>query len=432
MATAPWTDRLEHQRGRRADRAGARHDPHVGAAPRLPRARSARASGYRRYEQDDVETLRRARAHRHRGLSVSAALERARETGGGLDHPSHLRRRRRDRPRRAPAGPAQVDAGRAVAGDRARGARARRRAGALRGLPARALLPRARAALPPARARTPTRRRSSPTSPALRRPRARRSRSRSPTATRWATSGRSIVDAPGYAACLLAWEQPGVTEPGGAARRRPALRGDLDHRPARDPPRRAGRRAAGRPRRPGVRRAARGAAGRPAAGAGAARARADGADQPHAGLPRGRRRRLRPARRRPRSPAARRPRRAVTIAKRVGAEHRAELVRALRAGRRRRGRRRRRTRTHSSRSGWRGIASASRATMRARARAARPAARRAPGRAKSMKVTIAETGLPGRPKTSVPSRRAEPRRPPRAQRDAPEDLVDAERRRARA
>ncbi len=25
-----------------------------------------------------------------------------------------------------------------------------------------------------------------------------------------------VIDAPGYAACLLAWEQPGVTEPGGA------------------------------------------------------------------------------------------------------------------------------------------------------------------------------------------------------------------------
>ena len=46
------------------------------------------ASGYRRYDPDDVETLRRARAHRQRGLSVSAALERARETGGGSDHPS--------------------------------------------------------------------------------------------------------------------------------------------------------------------------------------------------------------------------------------------------------------------------------------------------------------------------------------------------------
>jgi MerR family transcriptional regulator, light-induced transcriptional regulator len=46
------------------------------------------ASGSRRYAADDVETLRRARAHRQRGLSVSAALDRARETGGASDHPS--------------------------------------------------------------------------------------------------------------------------------------------------------------------------------------------------------------------------------------------------------------------------------------------------------------------------------------------------------
>ena len=43
-----------------------------------------------------------------------------------------------------------------VAGDRARDARARRRAGAVRRLPARALLPRGRAALPPAWRATPT------------------------------------------------------------------------------------------------------------------------------------------------------------------------------------------------------------------------------------------------------------------------------------
>jgi DICT domain-containing protein len=46
------------------------------------------ASGYRRYSQADVELLRRAQAYRHRGLSVHAALERARETGGASDHPS--------------------------------------------------------------------------------------------------------------------------------------------------------------------------------------------------------------------------------------------------------------------------------------------------------------------------------------------------------
>lgn len=46
------------------------------------------ASGYRRYSRDDVDTLRRVLAYRHRGLSVSAALERARATGGPTDRPS--------------------------------------------------------------------------------------------------------------------------------------------------------------------------------------------------------------------------------------------------------------------------------------------------------------------------------------------------------
>jgi MerR family transcriptional regulator, light-induced transcriptional regulator len=45
-------------------------------------------SGYRRYAPEDVETLRRVQAYRRRGLSVSAAIARARETGGASDRPS--------------------------------------------------------------------------------------------------------------------------------------------------------------------------------------------------------------------------------------------------------------------------------------------------------------------------------------------------------
>jgi DNA-binding transcriptional MerR regulator len=45
-------------------------------------------SGYRRYAPEDVETLRRAQAYRRRGLSVQAAIDRARETGGASDRPS--------------------------------------------------------------------------------------------------------------------------------------------------------------------------------------------------------------------------------------------------------------------------------------------------------------------------------------------------------
>ena len=65
---------------------------------------------------------------------------------------------------------------------------------------------------------------------------------------------------------------------------------------------------------------------------------------------------------------------------------------------------------------------------------ARRASRRIAGRTKSMKVTIAETGLPGSPKTSAAAAAcdAEPGRLARAQRHAPEDLLDAERGERRA
>jgi len=45
-------------------------------------------SGYRVYTPADVETLRRVVAYRSRGLSVPAALERARAAGGPTDRPS--------------------------------------------------------------------------------------------------------------------------------------------------------------------------------------------------------------------------------------------------------------------------------------------------------------------------------------------------------
>jgi DICT domain-containing protein len=45
-------------------------------------------TGYRRYTEDDVATLRRAMAYRTQGLSIPAALERAREATGATDRPS--------------------------------------------------------------------------------------------------------------------------------------------------------------------------------------------------------------------------------------------------------------------------------------------------------------------------------------------------------
>jgi DICT domain-containing protein len=46
------------------------------------------AAGYRSYSEADVELLRRVTAYRAEGLSIPAALERARETGGGTDRPT--------------------------------------------------------------------------------------------------------------------------------------------------------------------------------------------------------------------------------------------------------------------------------------------------------------------------------------------------------
>ncbi|MEA2391611.1 MAG: MerR family transcriptional regulator, light-induced transcriptional regulator [Solirubrobacteraceae bacterium] len=45
-------------------------------------------SGYRRYTDEDVATLRRALAFRERGFSVPAALERAQSAAGATDRPS--------------------------------------------------------------------------------------------------------------------------------------------------------------------------------------------------------------------------------------------------------------------------------------------------------------------------------------------------------
>ena len=168
------------------------------------------ASGYRRYDADDVETLRRARAHRQRGLSVSAALERARETGGVSDHPSIY------------AAVAGTDHGarpqvlrkstlialsRAIEHELLARAAAPVLFGAFqRERFYRALEPRYRRMAHNADAATVF-----ADFAALRRP------SGAPVevpiaegaalANEWAV----IVDAPGYAACLLAWEQPGAT-----------------------------------------------------------------------------------------------------------------------------------------------------------------------------------------------------------------------------
>ena len=179
------------------------------------------ASGYRRYSQADVELLRRAQAYRHRGLSVAAALERARENGGESDHPSIY------------AAVAATDHGARPQVLRKSTLVALSRAIEHETL-AHAACPMLFAAFQHEEFYREVE------------PRYRRIARHSDAACVFADFGAVrhpeggpvevpigeqdalgnewcvVVDAPGYAACLLAWEQPGVTEPGGA--------GDADRR----------------------------------------------------------------------------------------------------------------------------------------------------------------------------------------------------------
>ena len=108
--SVPEHERTRHQGHRGADRHRGRDDPHVGAALRVPRARSARRAATGATRRADVEALRRVQAYRHRGLSVPAG-DRARARELRRDRPPvDLRGRRLGRQRPAPAGAAQVDA----------------------------------------------------------------------------------------------------------------------------------------------------------------------------------------------------------------------------------------------------------------------------------------------------------------------------------
>lgn len=170
-------------------------------------------SGYRRYSPDDVDTLRRVVAYKHRGLSVPAAIERARETGGPSDHPSIY---------------AAVSA--TDHGARPTVLRKSTLVALSRAIEHETL---ARAAAPVLFGAFQRERFYREVEPRYRRmtaqadaaavfadfPAVRDEPGRPveiPVArddalgNEWAV----IVDAPGYAACLLAWEQPGVTEPG--------------------------------------------------------------------------------------------------------------------------------------------------------------------------------------------------------------------------
>jgi MerR family transcriptional regulator, light-induced transcriptional regulator len=173
------------------------------------------ASGYRRYTEGDVDALRKVLALRHRGLSVPAAISRAQDTGGPSDHPSiYAAVAAHD----AGARPQILKKSTLIALSKA----IEHEALALAAAPVvfgafqqerfyrrverryRRLALHADAAAVfadfPAGVAHPD---GAPVEIPI--------GGDDALGNEWAV----IVDAPGYAACLLAWEQPGVTEPGG-------------------------------------------------------------------------------------------------------------------------------------------------------------------------------------------------------------------------
>ena len=173
------------------------------------------SSGYRRYTEDDVDALRKVLALRHRGLSVPAAISRAQDTGGASDHPSIYAA---VATQNAAARPLILKKTTLVALSKA----IEHEALALAAAPIvfaafqqerfyrsverryRRLALHADAAAVfadfPGGVRHPD---GAPSEIPI--------DGDDALGNEWAV----IIDAPGYAACLLAWEQPGVTEPGG-------------------------------------------------------------------------------------------------------------------------------------------------------------------------------------------------------------------------
>lgn len=171
------------------------------------------SSGYRQYSEDDVETLRRVVAYRHRGLSVPAAIERARETGAATDRPSiYAAVAASD----AAVRPQVLRKSTLIALSRAIEHEVIARAaapvvfGAFQREPFyRTVEPRYRQMARLADAAVVF-----ADFPALGGPPGGPVEVPIDAADALGNEWAVIVDAPGYAACLLAWEQPGVTEPG--------------------------------------------------------------------------------------------------------------------------------------------------------------------------------------------------------------------------
>ncbi|HEX5922974.1 MAG TPA: DICT sensory domain-containing protein, partial [Baekduia sp.] len=180
------------------------------------------SSGYRRYTEDDVDALRKVLALRHRGLSVPAAISRAQDTGGASDHPSiYAAVAAQD----ATARPLILKKATLVALSKA----IEHEALALAAAPIvfgafqqerfyRRVEPRYRRLALHADAAAVF----ADFSAGVRHPDGAPAEIPISCDDALGNEWAVIIDAPGYAACLMAWEQPGVIEPGGS--------GDADRR----------------------------------------------------------------------------------------------------------------------------------------------------------------------------------------------------------
>jgi DICT domain-containing protein len=170
-------------------------------------------SGYRRYAPEDVEALRRVQAYRHRGLSVQAAIERARETGSECDRPSiyaAVASTFRDLRPQVLCKATLIALSRAIEHETLAQAAAPVLIGAFqREEFYRAVEPRYRRMAQLADAAVVF-----ADFPAVRRPAGGPVELPISPADALGNEWAVVVDAPGYAACLLAWEQPSVTAPG--------------------------------------------------------------------------------------------------------------------------------------------------------------------------------------------------------------------------
>ena len=173
------------------------------------------ASGYRRYSDDDVAALRRVQAYRHRGLSVPAAIERAREACTETDRPSIYAAVVSAAPELRPQvlrKSTLVALSRAIEHEAMARAAAPVLVGAFQHEPFyravegryRRLARCADAAVVFADFAKEAKPKGGPVEIPI------------PPEAALGNEWAVVIDAPGYAACLLAWEQPGVTEPGDA------------------------------------------------------------------------------------------------------------------------------------------------------------------------------------------------------------------------